>query len=438
MPTQESTFATSFRDIAAIVIGLVLFLSTAPAQTFNVIYNFTGGLDGAHPWSGLTSDAAGHLYGTTSEGAQGSCVSLTGTGCGSVYKLTHKSSSWVASPLYDFQGGTDGAFSVASVIMGPNGILYGTTSSAGQGTCSYYGSSGCGTVFSLRPQVTFCRSIICPDIQTQLYSFTGGNDGGNPLEGDLVFDSAGNLYGTTHVGGLYGYGAVYELTPAGKGWTESVIYSFAGGNDGASPWSNVILDSAGDIYGTTGRGGNTGCGGAGCGTVYELMPSGSGWVEKILYTFQGGDDGTYADGALLRDSSGNLYGGTLKGGANGGGTVYELMPSDGGWKFNVLYSFPGSEAALIAALIMDPAGNLYGTTQYGGANGDGSVFELSPSGNSWIYSELHDFTYGLDGGIPVGRLLRDASGNLYGTAFGGGTNGCNGPYGCGVVYEITP
>lgn len=143
---------------------------------------------------------------------------------------------------------------------------------------------------------------------------------------------------------------------------------------------------------------------------------------------------------MIFDQLGNLYGGTYDGGAGGGGTVYELSPSGGGnWSLTTLYSFVGSKWGLVARLMMDSSGNLYGTTQYGGTNGDGNAFKLTNNGGgNWTYSDLHDFTYGADGGVPVDSLVMDSSGNLYGTAFGGGSNLCGGGFGCGVIFEITP
>jgi uncharacterized repeat protein (TIGR03803 family) len=262
-----------------------------------------------------------------------------------------------------------------------------------------------------------------------LYSFTGGADGGYPGYGDVVFDQAGNLYGTTSLGGVNGFGTVFKLTPSGGGWTESVLYSFAGGNDGAFPYSGVTFDKVGNLYGTTTSGGANGGG-----TVYQLTPSEIGWTETVLWNFQAASDGSYPVGGVIFDQAGNLYGTTANGGPSSGGTVYELTPSGGNWVFTLLYSFSGY-AGPFGGLAMDAAGSLYGTTYQDGTYHLGSAFKLTLSGGSWIYTDLHDFDTG--GIYPIGSVVLDAGGNLYGTASAGGSQGCGGN-GCGVVWEITP
>ena len=237
-------------------------------------------------------------------------------------------------------------------------------------------------VFNLKPSAAACRSALCPWTETVLHNFPEYHgDGSLPGSGDVVFDQAGNLYGTTITGGSADVGAVYELTPSG---TESVLWSFTGGQqDGSYPWSGVIFDGSGNLYGTTTEGGDPACVG-GCGTVYKMTPSGSGWTEKPIYSFTGGSDGAVPYGGLIFDQSGNLYGTTISGGINGeSGTVFELTPNpDGSWNFNLLYSFNGNGGP-DGSLTMDAAGNLYGIT----AENDcpdcstyGDVFELTPSG----------------------------------------------------------
>jgi uncharacterized repeat protein (TIGR03803 family) len=351
----------------AILIACGLALVTTPiaqAQSFKVIYPFTGGLDGANPFAGLTMDKAGSLYGTTYDGS---------AGYGTVFKLKHTGSSWVLSPLYSFQGRNDGANPQARVVFGPNGSLYGTTSTGGKNFS--------GTVFKLAVPPSACKTALCPWFETVLYRFTGGDDGANPQYGDLVFDQAGNVYGTTVNGGSNNVGTVYELTPSGGSWVESVIHAFNfNGNDGNRPFSGVILDKAGNLYGTTSSGGPNGFG-----TVFQLTPSGSGWTENILYSFQAQADGMAPEGGLILDAAGNLYGTTATGGfGGGGGTVFELTPSGGGWNFSLLHSFPGFVGPL-STLAMDAAGNLYGTTFIDGAYGYGSVFKLTHSGGFWTF-----------------------------------------------------
>ena len=235
-----------------------------------------------------------------------------------------------------------------------------------------------------------------------------------------------------------GWGTVFKLTPSNGGWAESVLYSFTGGSDGASPYSDVILDQAGNLYGTTWQGGVSGCAfGTGCGTVYQLTPSGSGWKENTLYSFQSATDGGNPPAGLIFDPSGNLYGATWTDGPGGGGTVFELSPADGSWTFTSLYALNGTGGPA-GSLVMDGAGSLYGTTDSDGAHGVGSVFKLTPSNGGWIYTSLYDFTGGSDGYFPLCRVVFDTSGNLYGTTYAGGNNNDCGGYGCGVVWEITP
>jgi uncharacterized repeat protein (TIGR03803 family) len=400
-----------------VVIFAVSAIPSGYAQTFTVLHAFTGGADGGNPAAGLTIDSAGNLYGTTQYG---------GSGYGTAFTLVHQGSGWLLSPLYSFSGGSDGANPSAGVVFGPQGSLYGTTQYGQAGGCNY--GTGCGTVFNLRPQATTCRSTFCSWSESVLYSFTGVSDGAAPALGDVIFDSAGNMYGTTLMGGAYSAGTVFELTPSGSGWSESILYSFTGGSDGGYPWAGLTLDSAGNLYGTTVLGGaNEG------GTVFQLTSSGAGWTENVLYSFEEGNDGGYPYGGLVFDPSGNLYGTTADGGQGGGGTVFKLTPSHPSWTFSLVYSLSGGlYCGSTGNLIMDSAANLYGTTQCDGAYGQGTVFKLTPSGGSWTYTSLHDFGGGGDGANPVGGVTLDSSGNLYSTASSAGTNGQ------GLVFEITP
>jgi uncharacterized repeat protein (TIGR03803 family) len=414
------SFAVSQRPRAAalpafLLLLTALFLPSAQAQTYSVIYNFTRGTDGAFPEAGLTTDKAGSLYGTAYQGGS--------SDRGTVFKLAHKGSGWVLSPLYSFTGRTDGSAPIARVVFGSNGSLYGTTEFGGR-NCG----EGCGTVFNLKPSASACKAALCPWTETVIYSFSGSSDGANPGFGDLTFDKTGHIYGTTYFGGSNAQGVVYELTPSGGSWTESAIYLFTGGKDGANPYSSVIFDQAGNLYGTAYGGG------AGHGTIFQLTSSGSGWSENTLYAFQGANDGGTPFGGLVWDSAGTLYGATSTGGTGGGGTVYELASSGGGWSFDVIGSFAGSAylPGPYDSLTMDTAGNLYGTTFKDGAHSAGSVFKLTPSGGGWTLTDLYDFTGGKDGGLPYGSVLVDANGNLYGTASQGGANGY------GVVWELTP
>ncbi len=398
-----------------IVFALTILMSTSTqAEILTVQHTFTGQGDGGEPVSGLTFDRAGNLYGTTSFG---------GAGYGTVFKLSRSGSAWILTTLYAFRGGSDGATPQAGVIFGPDGALYGTTT---------YGGAGLGTVFRLRPPASVCRSAQCPWSETVLYRFAGGNDGAHPGYGDLAFDSAGNIYGTTAAGGMGcgpygGCGVVFKLTQSGGVWSESVLFAFENGN-GQTPYSGVIVDSAGNLYGTLVYGGT-----AGRGVVYELSQSGSGWTETTLYNFAVYPAAGNPYGGLVFDQHGNLYGTTFTGGG-GGGAVYELQPSGGSWTYNTIYSLPGFQGPFDSPTL-DASGNLYATST-GGGTGLGNVFELSPGVGGWTYTDLYDFQDASQGAYPEGAVVVDDSGNVYGTTLDGGEEHCDG--GCGVVWEITP
>jgi len=424
--------------LAIIFVLGVVAAQAAQAQTFTVLHNFTGGQDGARPQAGLTMDRAGNLYGTAFEGGGGNC-SLGGVvGCGTAFRLSYKGSGRIFTPLYSFQAGNDGSYPQARVIIGPDGALYGTTLTGGTKGCySGYGGYGCGTVFKLTPSPTACKTALCPWTENVLYRFTNSPDGRYPGYGDVVFDQVGNLYGTTTLGGNPNGGTVFQLTPSNGGWTKSVLYSFTGGLDGAQPYAGVIFNQAGNLYGTTYTGGEGNCLQITCGVVYKLTPSNGGWTESVLYSFTGGSDGGNPYAGVIFDQASNLYGTTWFGGLNcsGGscGLVYELTPSNGGWTESVPHYFTGSDGANpYAGVIFDQAGNLYGATPFGGAYEAGAVFKLTPSSGGWTYTSLHDFTGGSDGWKPWGGVVLDQSGNIYGTTAGGGA------YGYGVVWEITP
>jgi uncharacterized repeat protein (TIGR03803 family) len=284
------------------------------------------------------------------------------------------------------------------------------------GTTQGGGASGWGTVFELSPRGTWNETI--------LYSFSGGNDGATPAAG-LIMDSNGNLYGTTVEGGASRNGTVFELSPpttADGPWNETVLHAFKGGNDGAAPYAGLIMDSSGNLYGTTGGGGASGWG-----TVFELSPPTFGplsrpWNETVLYAFKGGNDGVDPLGGLIMDSQGNLYGTTSGGRALGYGTVFELIQIPGvpgAWNETILYAFSGgNDGANPGAGLVMAQGNLYGTTAGGGASGYGTVFELT-SRPGWTETVLHAFSGG-DGATPNAGLTTDSKGYFYGTTFGGG------------------
>jgi len=425
---RERSTATFLQHLLLVLLVFVTFTpSLGSAQSFNVIYNFQWPLP-VGPLSGVTMDAAGNLYGTTA---------YFYGGLGAVYKLTSKNGNWIFSTLFT---GT-GENTVARPVFGPDGSLYGTTYEGGGG-CDL----GCGDVYNIRPQPNPCKSILCYWQGGSIYDFDSmPNDGAWPVFGDLVFDRNGNVYGTTSSnvpGSQVAGGTVFELSRSNGVWTETTIHQFGSGDDGEYPESGLTWDSAGNLYGTTAGGGsNHSCGsqgGEGCGTVYELSPSGSGWTERVLYSFQRQEDGDAPAGGLVMDSAGNLYGTTSQDGPNGGGTIFKLTQSNGNWTLTTLYSFlkTGLPSYFCSGqqgnLLLDNAGNLYGTTCTNGAYGYGAVFKLTNSNGSWSYSSLHDFTNGNDGGNPVGNPSFDRNGNIYGTASRGGA------YVYGNVWEVTP
>ncbi len=392
---------------------------TAQSQALNVLHTFTGGEDGANPFAGLTMDRAGNLYGTTSAG---------GAGYGTVFQLKRLGSSWILAQLYSFEGGNDGNGPRSRVVFGPDGTLYGTSFNGGGQAC---GGQGCGTVFKLSPSPAVCTAAECPWNETVLYRFTGGSDGGEPI-GNLIFDQAGNIYGTTVIGGLphgcgnLGCGTVYKLTLADGSWSETVIHEFGQNGDGTFPDGGVVFDQTGNLYGTTFAGGSSNLG-----TAFQLTYSGSSWEENILYAFEGLRDGDYPVAGVIFDASGNLYGTTTLGGTGLGGTIFKLTPSQGGWTFSALYEL-GGIAGPFGNLSIDSIGNLFGTTFQDGSYSLGSAFKLTPSDGGWTYNSLHDFTGNNDGELPQSSVVFDANGDFYGTAAYGGANGY------GVVVEITP
>jgi uncharacterized repeat protein (TIGR03803 family) len=327
------------------------------AFTEAVAHAFAGGTDGAYPWQGLTSDIFGSLYGATGSGGP--------VNAGTVFKLTTKGET----TLYGFQNGADGANPTGFPNEDLTGSVYGTTENGG--------SAGAGTIYALRP----ARNGYVKQV---LYNFQGGNDGQQP-HGGLLEDLLGSLYGTTYFGGTSGAGTVFKLTPSWSGnYSETVIHSFTGA-DGSIPNASLIEDWTGTLYGTATWGGSGTCsnsygGFGGCGTVFKLTPSWNGYTETTLYSFQGGSDGAAPNGDLFKDAQGNLYGTTYYGGPTNAGTVFELSPQrNGTYVENVVWTFGASgDGAHPAGGLIAYGNALYGTTVYGGSVNQGTVFSLTP------------------------------------------------------------
>ncbi|MGC1788118.1 MAG: choice-of-anchor tandem repeat GloVer-containing protein [Terriglobales bacterium] len=407
--------------LALAVLSAVLLITahTAQAQTETAIFSFC-----SYPESPVTgcTDGEGSVSSLTFDRAG----NLYGTsrnggllGAGTVFELSpNGSGGWYETVLYNFTGSQDGGTPYSNVVFDSLGNLYGTTENGGNNTCSGY--PGCGVVYELSPNGTNWT-------ETVLYSFTGGTDGSLPFAG-LIFDAKGNLFGTT----AYENGTVFELSPSGGGWTEKTIYQSASG------YAGLTMDAAGNLYGV------------GQSTVFELSPNGSGgWNPTVIYTFANArDDGSQPQGTLVFGKAGNLFGTTLYGGARlHYGTVYELSPGQSGWTEKILYSFRDNGIQgyyPVAGVVLDAAGNIYGTTSAGGVplNGatPGTVFEIvAPVGKGRQYKEkvLWSFT-GYDGFDPWASMVLDSAGNLYGTTVEGGYwYGSSGNC-CGTVFKVTP
>ncbi len=410
MTSSPRNSETISATLAITLLFLIAAVTSQPvhAQTLTVLHNFNGFPDGRMPEAGLTLDGAGNVYGTTTYGGDPDCDN--GAGCGTVFSLKHENRGWILGVLQTFTG-INGLYPLGRVVFGPDGALYGTVAAGGP-------PPAFGLIFRLSLPPTICRSVSCPWTETQLYRFQGLSDGAQPMS-EVLFDQAGNFYGTAE-GGARGYGVVYKMTHSGSDWTYGVIYSFTGAPDGSRPYAGVAFDQAGNLYGTTWLGGDQNLG-----SIYELMPSGGSWQETILHSFpSSGFVSPYAGVTL--DQAGNLYGGTAANGsanretiyglspANGRfttlnrignsvladltfdsagnlygtfssdtfsecGEVFELSPQGGNWIYTTLHSFQGSDGCQPAStVLMDANGNLFGTTTKGGTFNDGVVWEITP------------------------------------------------------------
>jgi len=404
----------------AAAAGVLLSALYAQAQSYTVLYKFPNRLTGDSPSALL--DVNGTFYGTTASGGD--------SNQGIIFELTSQGKE---TTLYSFsKQAPDGRRpSIGPLIRDRAGNLYGTTAGGGNFTCTAVENlAGCGTVFRLGPTGQ----------ETILHSFAGvPSEGADPSAG-LVVDSAGNLYGVTYEGGTpstcrysTGCGTVYKITTSG---TLTLLYSFTGGKDGSLPVGTPVIDAAGNLYGTTYQGGDPSCannGAFGCGVVFEVDPMGK---ETVLHTFTGSPDGAFPfDASLVRDSEGNLYGTTAGGGDFNLGTVFKI---DASGNESILYSFQAGDSVggPVSNLILDPAGNLYGTSESGGRSSAGSIFEVSSS--TGAYTLLHTFSYYPSGNFPVAGLVLDKAGNLYGTTSSGGEGNCAEDAGCGLVFKLVP
>lgn len=400
---------------AACCSSLILlfgFLGTGWGQTFSVIYNFTGAEDGAHPIAGLTTDGVGNFYGTTLSGGLGG----DGDGWGVVYRLSRSNSGWNYKTLYRFIEPSRGLRPWAGVTVANQSTLYGATEIGGDPNWT------AGTIYSLAAPAAN-PTVVSSWSENVLFAFNY-YDGDGPL-GEPILDQVGRLYGTTNIGGRkYWGGVAYRLEEVAGNWQETVLWEFGNGLDGVNPEGPLIFDSSGNLYGVTSKGGKFNRG-----TIFELMPTGQEWTEKVLYDFRDQEDGMRPYAGLIFDNAGNLYGSASCGGKNQIGTVFELIRSGDSWIFKLLYP-----VGTLDTLTMDKAGNIYGA-QGGGLFGHGAVFTLSPTEGLWKYTDLHDFN-GIDGDLPWGRILVDADGSLYGTTDDGGPYQCRFNSGCGNIYQI--
>ena len=435
---QIATRAFVPRLVSILVFPLAIGIAGADTPAERTLHRFDRLIEGTRPF-GLVAGANGALYGVTFEGGFNGVGCYNGVGCGTVFSLTPTASGYRERVLYRFKG------TVQHVVIPGGGLLIDGSGTL-YGTLWWTGSTFAGSVYKLTPSR---RGYVESDV----YDFQGPPNDGEGPSGDLIVDASGALYGATLGGGGTGCGAntgcgtVFKLTPAtakrrsASRYSETILYRFQGGTDGRYPSGDLVADASGALYGTTQ--GNA-CE-SDCGTVFKLTPNASGgYAESVLHHFGGGSDGTFPVGGLIIDRSGALYGATSGGGTARQGTIYKLTPQpSGGYAETVLYSFQGgSDGAdpVLTHLLADATGALYGTTLSGGAagcyrfDGCGTIFKLTPQGSGgYAESILHRFGSTPDGAFPVGDLLIDRTGALYGTARGGG-----GSRRRGTVFKLSP
>ncbi len=408
------------KRISILLFALACALApAAAAQTVKTLLSFSG----TESIAALIFDSAGNLYGTTGDQYEPSLIS--------VWELSpNADGTWTENVLWTSTGGTEPLNIRAGVIFDSSGNLYGTS--------LYGGAFGCGTVFEL------IHNSDGSWTESNINDFTCTN--GSFVGGGLVFDKAGNLYGTTGLGGTSNVGVVFQLVPNGNGtWTENVLHNFTGGSDGGYPGLGVLVfDSAGNLYGTAAGGalGDCDVNNPGCGTVFKMSPKANGtWSFKVLHSFTGGNDGGVPVFGLTFDKAGNLYSTTDVGGQYGYGNVLELVAhSNGAYSERVLHQFRdgGDGAGPFAGVIFDAAGNLYGTTRNGGDkqcfnspdDGCGIVWELTPKSNGSYTEQILVHFHGTPNSTPINNLVMDSMGNLYGSASNYNT------YSSGTIYEV--
>jgi uncharacterized repeat protein (TIGR03803 family) len=418
------------RVTLAILTGMFILLSpNAFASQFTGLHNFLA-KPGEFPNSGLIIGPDGGFYGTTGMSGGSQCFPL----CGAVFEIKQTSTGWQYHIVHNFRGPNhDGESPIGPLLFDNVGNLYGTTSAVNSTGC-FTRHTDCGTVFKLSPTSKGGWE------ETILYRFTGRADGAWPA-GNLVLDSAGNLYGYT-LGGGNGKrcsqvcGVVYELSPGASGWTETVLHTFTGGSDGYTP-RGLTPDTSGNLLGVAESGGtaNSNCE-AGCGTVFKLTPAAGGWSLSVIYSFSGGSDGGYPISPLVFDTQGNLFGTTLLGGSvqcpNECGTVFELSPNGSGWNFSDVYSFSGPDGADPQGILFDSAGNLFGAASGGKTTcGCGVLFELVPGSGNWTETVLYTFNGKSDGQFP-NPVIQDGAGHLFGTTANGGSDNF------GTIFKFAP
>lgn len=410
-------------------VCLIKPVDARAASSVQILYTFQGGTDGAYPYSDLTLDAAGNLYGTTAEGGQ--------NGCGTVFRLAPTKDGWKHLALYSFRGFLDGCYPDAGLVFDGSGNLYGTTRNGGGS-----GNYGCGTVFKLAigPQGGVKESV--------LYSFSCTGGSGTYPEADLVFDNQGNLYGTTSAGGtgnasfcgFAGCGTAFELSPGPDGsWTETTIHDFQGSPDAATPVGALVPDSKGGFYGASEYGGPGACSPlhsqfgppAGCSAVFELTPSGEGWTETVIYGFfRGLGFARNPTGGFIVGGAGLLFG-TSSNGGNDIGTFFQLEQTGTGWNQSILHRFYDTPDAAwpFGRLVTGPRGAWIGLTTLGGANGNGTIFALEQTNQGWKNRILYSFDSSI-GYLKSGPAV-DSQGHVYGTAL-------ENLDAYGEIYEVLP